>query len=153
MTPLSERSLSRYDEEETVGRKVGRMAGRAGVSSRRQRAGKAADGKSKARVKAASPGSGGRDRRTAYVPLKHDSETITTRWSRRGRKGESDTGTAEQPAPAIRLPAGVSATATRATLYKIAKRLAIKGRSAMTRRQLMDAISSPAPAKVRVKSR
>jgi hypothetical protein len=128
------------------------MAGRAGVSPRRQQAGKATDGKSKARIKAASPGGGGRDRRTAYVPLKHDSETITTRWSRRGRKGASEA-TASQPAPAMRLPAGVSATATRATLYKIAKRLAIKGRSAMTRRQLMEAISSPAPAKVRVKSR
>ena len=130
------------------------MAGQAGVTAGRQRTGTAAKkSKSRARIKVISPGSGAHDRRTAYVPLKHDSEKITTRWSRRGRKGASETGTADQGVPATRLPAGVSATATRATLYKIATRLAIKGRSAMTRRQLMEAISSPAPAKVRVKTR
>jgi hypothetical protein len=94
----------------------------------------------------------GRGHRTEYVPLKHGSETITERWSRTGRKKVA-AAPEQQVAPTRRLPARVSPSATRATLYKIAKRLAIKGRSAMTRRQLIDAIGAPAPTRVRTRPR
>jgi hypothetical protein len=83
---------------------------------------------------------GGRDRRTAYVPLKHDSERITESWARTGRKtGLEPAVTASRPSVA-RLVGGIDPNATRGSLYKVAKRLAIKGRSGMTRRQLLEAI-------------
>ena len=88
----------------------------------------------------ARPVEGGRDRRTAYVPLKHDSERITESWARTGRKtGLESVVTASRPSVA-RLVGGIDPNATRGSLYKVAKRLAIKGRSSMTRRQLYEAI-------------
>lgn len=82
----------------------------------------------------------GRDRRTAYVPLKHDSERITERWARTGRREEPGAAVTA-PVAGSRPPVEISPTATRASLYKIAKRLAVKGRSTMTRKQLVEAIT------------
>ncbi len=84
----------------------------------------------------------GRDRRTAYAPLKHDSERITERWARTGRRDKSapDETPATMALHTRHTLAEVTESATRAALYKIAKRLAVKGRSAMTKRQLLEAI-------------
>jgi|SRR5262245_1908918 len=83
----------------------------------------------------------GRERRTQFVPMNHRSERITEGWGRTGRRME--------PGPELVVPVAlgtqplvrISVDATRATLYKIAKRMAVKGRSTMTRRQLLAAIT------------
>ncbi len=139
------------------------MASRTRFSSRRQPSGKLIGSRSRtprnAKSAKAPPNASaevGRGHRTAYVPLKHGSEAITERWSRTGRKGAAAAIEEQQPRPQVprKRPAPVvSPTATRAVLYKIAKRLAIKGRSAMTKRQLFEAISTPAPDRVRARSR
>lgn len=83
----------------------------------------------------------GRERRTQYVPMNHRSEKITDGWGRTGRRLEPG------PELVVPVPIGtqplvrISVDATRASLYKIAKRLAVKGRSTMTRRQLLAAIT------------
>jgi hypothetical protein len=139
------------------------MASRTRISSRKQLSRTKIGGRSRAAGNATSakrsanpPLEAGRGRRTAYVPLKHSSETITERWSRTGRK-DAPSAMQEQQQAATASPrkptVAVSPTATRAALYKIAKRLAIKGRSAMTKRQLFEAISAPTSARVRVRSR
>lgn len=84
----------------------------------------------------------GRERRTEYVPMNHRSAKITEGWGRTGRR--------EEPSPELVAPIAIGAQplirirvdATRASLYKIAKRMAVKGRSTMTRRQLLAAITA-----------
>ena len=84
----------------------------------------------------------GRERRTEYVPLNHHSEKITEGWSRTGRRVEPGPELVTTPiASGAHLVPPVRPDATRASLYKIAKRLAVKDRSTMTRRQLFEAIT------------
>lgn len=83
----------------------------------------------------------GRERRTEYVPLNHHSEKITEGWSRSGWREEPGPDLDSPAANGGHLPVRISPDATRARLYKIAKRLAVKGRSTMTRRQLFEAIT------------
>jgi hypothetical protein len=82
--------------------------------------------------------------RTAYVPLKHDSERITERWARTGRKAGAESSATVNRQSIGKLVGGVTPSATKQRLYKVAKRLAIKQRSTMTRRQLADAIERAA---------
>ena len=81
-----------------------------------------------------------RGHRTTYVPLKHDSEKIDEGWERTGRKpGALDTAAANRRT-VDRLLGPVDPDAPKAYLYKIAKRLGIKGRETMTKKQLVEAI-------------
>jgi hypothetical protein len=92
--------------------------------------------------------------RTAYVPLKHDSERITERWARTGRKAGAGSSATVNRQSVGKLVGGITPSATKQRLYKVAKRLAIKQRSTMTRRQLVDAIERAAglsPARRRVR--
>ena len=91
---------------------------------------------------AVSRPSRGRERRTEYVPMNHRSEKITDRWSRTGRREGPEVELVEPVATGTQPLIRVSVDATRASLYKIAKRLAVKGRSTMTRRQLLAAITA-----------
>jgi len=72
--------------------------------------------------------------------LKHDSEKIDEGWERTGRKpGALDTAAANRRT-VDRLLGPVDPDAPKAYLYKIAKRLGIKGRETMTKKQLVEAI-------------
>ncbi|MCI0686935.1 MAG: hypothetical protein L0Y54_06830 [Sporichthyaceae bacterium] len=85
----------------------------------------------------------GRERRTEYVPLNHHSERITDGWTRTGRREEAERpDEAPVPGGAGHLVGEIDPGATRASLHKIAKRLAVKGRSTMTRKQLYAAITA-----------
>jgi hypothetical protein len=82
--------------------------------------------------------------RTAYVPLKHDSERITERWARTGRKASAGSSATVNRQSVGKLVGGITPSVTKQRLYKVAKRLAIKQRSTMTRKQLADAIERAA---------
>lgn len=78
--------------------------------------------------------SGGQGHRTEYVPFNHNTEAIHEQWTRTGWRPEV------HRQHLAGLLAGIGPQATRAALYKVAKRLSVKGRSTMTRRQLVEAI-------------
>ncbi|GIG92607.1 ChaB family protein [Plantactinospora endophytica] len=86
-------------------------------------------------------GEGQRSHRTAYAALKHSFEKVGDHWEPKGRKGPSD----EQAAgggPARRAPTagGVDANAPKEHLMEVARRLDVKGRSRMTKAELVGAI-------------
>ncbi|MEQ4301853.1 ChaB family protein [Plantactinospora sp. B6F1] len=86
-------------------------------------------------------GEGQRSHRTAFAALKHSFEKVGDHWEPKGRKGPSD----EQAAgggPARRAPTagGVDANAPKEHLMEVARRLDLKGRSRMTKAELVDAI-------------
>jgi cation transport regulator ChaB len=86
-------------------------------------------------------GDGERAHRTAFAALKHSFEKIGDHWEPKGRRGPSD----QQAAlgrPARRGPTaeGVDANAPREHLYEVAGRLNIRGRSRMSKAELVDAI-------------
>jgi hypothetical protein len=91
-------------------------------------------------------GEGERAHRTAFASLKHSFEKVGDHWERKakGRKGPSDP-QARKGAPAARRSRGATAegvdtSASKSHLYDLAKRLDIKGRSSMTKQQLVTAI-------------
>ncbi len=86
-------------------------------------------------------GEGERSHRTAFASLKHSFEKVGDHWEPKDHKGPSDaqaarrygdkpTGTAE----------GVDANASKAHLMEVARKLKIRGRSSMTKAQLVDEI-------------
>lgn len=86
-------------------------------------------------------GDGERAHRTAFAALKHSFEKVGDRWEPKEHKGPSD----EQAArsyrqPATRTAGGVNANATKEHLMSVAKRLDIKGRSSMSKDELVTAI-------------
>ena len=86
-------------------------------------------------------GEGERSHRTAFAALKHSFEKVGDHWEPKGRKGPSD----EQAAgggPARRAPTagGVDANAPKERLLEVAKKLAVRGRSRMTKSELVGAI-------------
>jgi hypothetical protein len=89
-------------------------------------------------------GEGERAHRTAYSALKHSFEKVGDHWERKKDKGPSDR-QARQSTPRSRSRAretaeGVDASSSKEHLYGVAKRLAIKGRSRMSKSELVDAI-------------
>jgi ChaB/Rho termination factor, N-terminal domain len=92
-----------------------------------------------------SYGEGERARRTAFASLKHSFEKVGDHWEPKGRKGPSDA-QAEQGTPRSRsaprkTAGGVDANASKAHLMDVAKRLDVKGRSRMTKDELVSAIN------------
>jgi cation transport regulator ChaB len=85
-------------------------------------------------------GDGERAHRTAFSALKHSYEKVGDHWEQKDEKGPSDEG-AEQSGPG-RHPTrgGVDANASKAHLVDLARRLDVRGRSTMTKEQLVEAI-------------
>jgi cation transport regulator ChaB len=88
-----------------------------------------------------SYGEGERAHRTAFSAVKHSFEKVGDHWEAKDRKGPSDQ-QAERSAADREAPTagGVDANASKEHLYQVAQRLDIKGRSKMTKDQLVKAI-------------
>lgn len=85
-------------------------------------------------------GDGERAHRTAFAALKHSYEKVGDHWEPKDEPGPSDTG-AEQSGPGDHpTEGGVNANATKAHLLEVARRLDVRGRSTMTKGELVDAI-------------
>jgi cation transport regulator ChaB len=82
-------------------------------------------------------GEGERARRTAFASLKHSYEKVGDHWEPKGEKGPSDEGAERR---GRRTRGGVDANATKEHLLDVARRLEVKGRSRMTKPQLVEAI-------------
>ncbi|GAA6527126.1 ChaB family protein [Intrasporangium sp. DVR] len=88
-------------------------------------------------------GEGERAHRTAFAALKHSFEKVGDHWEAKAEKGPSDAQAARQGPRARRggeTAGGVDANASKAHLYDVAKRLDVKGRSTMSKEELVEAI-------------
>lgn len=92
-------------------------------------------------------GEGERAHRTAFAALKHSFEKVGDHWEEKagGAKGPSDAQAARR-GPAARhggqTAGGVDAYASKAHLMELARRLDVRGRSSMTKSELVDAINA-----------
>jgi cation transport regulator ChaB len=90
-----------------------------------------------------SYGEGERAHRTAFSSLKHSFEKVGDHWEEKDEKGPSDA-QAARSTPSSRdsrpTAGGVDANASKAHLMDVAKRLDVRGRSKMTKDELVDAI-------------
>ncbi len=86
-------------------------------------------------------GDGERAHRTAFAAVKHQFEKVGDHWEPKGRKGPSDQ-QAAGGGPARRAPTagGVDANAPKEHLMEVARKLDVRGRSSMTKPELVKAI-------------
>ncbi len=86
-------------------------------------------------------GSAERAHRVAYSAVKHSFEKVGDHWEPKEKRGPSDK-RAEGGGPDNTAPSaeGVDANASKQHLLDIARRLDVRGRSKMTKSQLVDAI-------------
>ncbi len=87
-------------------------------------------------------GEGQRAMRTAWSALKHTHEKVGDRWRRKGTNGPSDAQAKGGKGTRRRTAGGVNANASKDHLYDIAKELGIKGRSSMSKVDLVKAIGA-----------
>jgi hypothetical protein len=88
-------------------------------------------------------GKGERASRTAFAALKHSFEKVGDRWEEKAARGPSDPQAAKTGSRARRggeTAGGVDANASKAHLMDLAKRLDVRGRSRMTKQQLVAAL-------------
>ena len=88
-------------------------------------------------------GEGERSHRTAFAALKHTHEKVGDHWEQKGEKGPSDAQAARTGAAARRgglTAGGVDANASKAHLMDLARRLDVRGRSSMTKGELVEAL-------------
>ena len=85
-------------------------------------------------------GDGERARRTAFASLKHGFEKVGDHWEPKEEKGPSDEQAASGGPDARPTAGGVDANASKQHLYDLAKKLDVKGRSSMTKQELVDAL-------------
>ena len=85
-------------------------------------------------------GDGERAHRTAFAALKHSYEKVGDHWEAKDEKGPSDEGAKQGGSGAHDTKGGVDASASKAHLLEVAKRLDVHGRSSMTKDELVDAI-------------
>jgi hypothetical protein len=91
-------------------------------------------------------GEGERAHRTAFASLKHSFEKVGDHWEAKaaGKKGPSDPQAAKSGGSARRggkTAGGVDANSTKQHLMDLAKKLDVRGRSRMTKDQLVDALN------------
>lgn len=86
-------------------------------------------------------GSEERAHRVAYAAVKHSFEKVGDHWEAKDEKGPSDA-RAERGGLNNKLPSqeGVDANASKKHLLEIARRLEVRGRSTMTKSELVEAI-------------
>ena len=82
-------------------------------------------------------GEGERAHRTAFSALKHSYEKVGDHWEEKDEKGPSDEGAENRSGNTA---GGVDANASKKHLMEIARRLDVKGRSTMTKDELVEAI-------------
>ena len=85
-------------------------------------------------------GEGERAHRTAFSAVKHSFEKVGDHWEPKAEKGPSDAKAAGGPDTRAETAGGVDANASKDHLLGIAKRLDVRGRSRMTKPQLVEAI-------------
>ena len=88
-------------------------------------------------------GEGERSHRTAFAALKHTHEKVGDHWEQKDGKGPSDAQAARTGAAARRgapTAGGVDANASKAHLMDLARRLDVRGRSSMTKDELVRAL-------------
>ncbi len=83
-------------------------------------------------------GEGRRAHQTAFAALKHEYEKVGDHWEQKGRGGPSDANAAHGRGGTT--AGGVDANAPKSHLEDLAKRLDIKGRSRMSKSELVEAI-------------
>ncbi|MPY96644.1 MAG: cation transport regulator ChaB [Actinophytocola sp.] len=86
-------------------------------------------------------GEGRRAHQTAFAALKHQFEKVGDHWEPKDGKWPSDE-QAKRGAgqPAKKTAGGVDASASKQHLYEVAQRLGVKGRSSMSKQDLVKAI-------------
>ncbi len=86
-------------------------------------------------------GEGRRAHQTAFAALKHQFEKVGDHWEPKDGKGPSDK-QAKRGAgqPQAKTAGGVDASASKQHLYEVAQRLGVKGRSSMSKQDLVKAI-------------
>jgi cation transport regulator ChaB len=85
-------------------------------------------------------GEGERAHRTAFSAVKHSFEKVGDHWEPKERKGPSDAKAAGGRGTDAETAGGVDANASKQHLMDVARRLDIRGRSRMTKPELVDAI-------------
>jgi len=89
-------------------------------------------------------GEGERAHRTAFSAVKHSFEKVGDHWEAKERKGPSDKQAARGGSAARRssgrTAGGVDANASKAHLMELARKLDVRGRSRMTKQELVEAI-------------
>ncbi|GAA2906731.1 hypothetical protein Acy02nite_75220 [Actinoplanes cyaneus] len=85
-------------------------------------------------------GEGERAHRTAFSAVKHSFEKVGDHWEPKEKKGPSDAKAAGGRDTKAETAGGVDANASKAHLMDLAKRLDVRGRSRMTKSELVDAI-------------
>ncbi|MEU4804748.1 ChaB family protein [Actinosynnema sp. NPDC023587] len=98
-------------------------------------------------------GEGERAHRTAFAAVKRGFEKVGDRWEPKSHKGPSDPGPTRRSPRRGRTAGGVNATATKAHLYSVARRLDVPGRSTMTKDELVDAIDRANQSRTRAAGR
>ena len=81
-----------------------------------------------------------RAHQTAFASLKHTHEKVGDHWEPKDENGPSDERAAEGRDSDAPTAGGVDANASKKHLYELATRLEIKGRSAMTKAELVEAL-------------
>ena len=90
-------------------------------------------------------GEGERSHRTAFAALKHSHEKVGDHWEPKAQNGPSDAQAAWSGRAARkggRTAGGVDANASKEHLLQVARRLDIRGRSRMTKAELVAAIGT-----------
>ena len=87
-----------------------------------------------------SYGDAERANRTAWAAVKHSYEKVGDHWEAKEQKGPSDAQAEGGYDTDQETAGGVDANASKAHLQQVARRLDIKGRSKMTKSELVDAI-------------
>jgi len=88
-------------------------------------------------------GEGARAHQTAFAALKHQFEKVGDHWEAKEQPGPSDPQaerTVSDPGRPRETAGGVDANASRKHLYELARRLGVRGRSRMTKPELVDAL-------------
>jgi cation transport regulator ChaB len=87
-------------------------------------------------------GDGERAHRTALSSLKHSFEKVGDHWEPKEQRGPSDEQAAGGVDTDLPTAGGVDANASKKHLLEVAKRLEVRGRSRMTKAELVDAIQA-----------